>query len=240
MKKITILIADDYTVTRQGLRALLETSPDVQVVGEAENGYAAIRESRRLLPNIVLMDIAMPLLNGLEATRQITRTLHSVRAIVLSVYHDDHYLRWALHAGAAGYLRKQATEEHLFEAIRQVHQGNPYFSPTITARLVSYWEETVLNAPPQKAPTNRLTSRQTEILQLVSEGYSTKEIAALLSISVRTVQTHRQMVMNKLDIHGTAALTRYAASNGVVEFISPSSDSEKRSAISNAPVQRHP
>jgi DNA-binding NarL/FixJ family response regulator len=217
MKNITVLISDDYAVARQGLRALLDEAPDVQVIGEAENGFEAVKKTRKSLPNIVLMDIAMPLLNGIEATRQITRTVRSTRVIVLSAYSDDHFLHRALQAGACGYVMKQTAEEDLFDAIRQVHQGHPFFSPSISGRLVSYWEENILNAPPQQPETNRLTSRQSEILQLVAEGYSTKEIAVLLSISARTVESHRQTVMDRLNIHEIASLTRYAVCNGMVE-----------------------
>jgi DNA-binding NarL/FixJ family response regulator len=217
MKKISILLSDDHTVFREGLHILLETGDDMEVIGEAENGYKAVSESKRLLPDVVLMDIAMPLLNGLEATRQITRATRTARVIMLSAYNDDHYLELALQAGAAGYLMKKTTEDHLFEAIRQVHQGNPFFSPQLSRRMVRHWEDTNLNGRPRKIMTNKLTSRQTETLQLIAEGYSTKEIATVLSISAKTVEKHRQAVMDKLDLHEVASLTRYAISSGVVD-----------------------
>ena len=221
MKRITLLIVDDYPLTRAGLGALLEDAADVQVIGEADNGHTAIKEARRLLPDIVIMDIAMPLLNGIEAARQITQGIRTTRVIIFSAHSDDHYLNRALQAGAAGYVTKQAGEKHLLEAIRQVHQGHPSFSPGIAAHLMQQWEESVLNGSAGLASPDTLTSRQTEVLQLVAEGFSTKEIAAFLSISVKTVHSHKQLLMNLLEVHGVAALTRYAARHGFVHVYAP-------------------
>jgi DNA-binding NarL/FixJ family response regulator len=217
MKKISVILCDDHTVFRDGLRALLGAADDIEVIGEAENGHEAVTRTRELLPDVVLMDLAMPLLNGLEATRQIRRENRATRVLMLSGYNDDHSLDLALQAGVAGYVMKETTEAALFEGIRQVHRGDAFFSAPISQRLLKHWENKFLNGRPRKVMINTLTSRQTETLQLVAEGYTTKEIAVLLSISVKTVEKHRQRIMNQLNIHEVASLTRYAISNCVLK-----------------------
>jgi len=215
MKKITVLLSDDHTVVREGLRLLLETEPDIQVVGEAANGRRAVGETKRLKPDVILMDLAMPLLNGLEAARQIAKEVPAAKVLILSAYSDDQYLEHAIKAGAAGYLMKETVGEDLLRGIREVAKGNAFFSPPIARRLSKQRQNPDLRSKSTAAPG--LTRRQAEVLQLVAEGYSTRKIAGLLSLSIKTVEKHRQAVMDKLDIHELATLTRYAVSSGVVQ-----------------------
>lgn len=217
MPNITVLLADDHTVVRQGLRALLQSEKDIEIVGEAETGRQAVRLARSLKPDVVVMDIAMPQLNGLEATRQINKETPSSRVLILSSYSDDEYLHHSTEVGAAGYLLKQAALTHVITAIREVKRGNAFFSPTIAKRLVDHYRETLVRGVPVRKRTDLLTSREAEVLQLVAEGQGNKQIAADLGISVKTVERHRQGLMNKLNIHDVAGLTRYAISKGIIE-----------------------
>ena len=217
MKTITVLLADDHTIIRQGLRLVLEAWPGIEVVGEAEDGRQCVSEAKRLRPDVVLLDLAMPLLNGVEATRQITNEVPVTKVLVLSSYSDDQHLAQAIEAGASGYLPKEAAAEHLLQAIRVIAEGAAFFAPTISARLLEMRREAFLNGRPFRGEPTKLTSRQTEVLQLVAEGYANKQIAALLFISIKTVEKHRQLLMDKLNIHNISALTRYAVSRGVVE-----------------------
>jgi DNA-binding NarL/FixJ family response regulator len=217
MEKIKVLLADDHTVVRQGLRALLEAEQDITVVGEAETGRQALRLALKLLPDVVVIDVAMPLLNGLEATRQILKEMPKVRVLVLSSYSDDEYVRQVTESGAAGYLLKQTAAQDLIRAIREARSGNAYFSPAISKRLLENCREAFLKGSPAGPRTERLTSRESEVLQLVAEGKVNKQIAAELCISIKTVEKHRQQTMNKLNIHDVASLTRYAISKGIIE-----------------------
>ena len=217
MNKIRVLLADDHTVVRQGLRVLLEAEPDITVVGEAETGRQAVQLARKLAPDVIVMDIAMPNLNGLEATRQITREVPNARLLVLSSYNDDEYVHQVTEAGASGYLLKQTAATDLIKAVREACKGNAFFSPAISRRLVERYREAVLEGVPVRKRPNLLTSREAEVLQLIAEGKANKQIAAELSISIKTVEKHRQQVMNKLNIHDVASLTRYAISKGIVE-----------------------
>jgi len=219
MKKISVLLADDHTVVRQGLRALLSAETDIEVVGEAENGRQAVQMAQRLLPNVIVMDIAMPHLNGLEATRQITKEGLPCRLLILSSYADDEYVHQLTEAGAAGYLIKQTASSDLIKAIRETHKGNAFFSPSISKRLLDYYREAYIKGRPLRRRNEQLTSRELEILQLVAEGGVNKEIASALSISVKTVEKHRQQLMDKLNLHNIAGLTRYAIAHGVVESL---------------------
>ena len=216
MKKIAVLLVDDHAVVRQGLRALLEAERDLVVVGEAENGRQAVVQARKGLPNVVVMDVAMPGMNGLEATRQILKSVPSARVLVLTSYGDDDYVAQLLEAGATGYLVKQTAATDLLRAIREVHAGNTFFSPAIAKRLRQHDREALPGRPPVTQIV-RLTSREAEVLQLVAEGFANKQIAAELSISIKTVEKHRQQAMNKLNIHDVAGLTRYAIARGWVE-----------------------
>ena len=217
MKKITVLLSDDHTIVREGLRLLLETAADIQVVGEAADGHQSVREAKRLKPDVVLLDIAMPLLNGLEAAKQIAKEVPSAKVLMLSAYTDDAYIERAIETGAAGYLMKETAGNDLLRAIREVARGNAFFSPPVAKRMLKQWQEKFLNGSPIKTTTAKLTSRQTEVLQLIAEGYATKQIAGMLSLSIKTVEKHRQDLMNLLNIHNIASLTRYAVSSGVVE-----------------------
>jgi DNA-binding NarL/FixJ family response regulator len=215
VKKITVLVADDHAIVREGLRLILETFEDIKVVGEARDGQEALRETQRVRPDVVLMDLSMPLLNGVEATRRITRDYPGTKVIILSTYSDDEHVQHALKAGAAGYLMKETASGDLLRAIRETRKGNSFFSPAIAMRLLKQCR----NRHPESnsAGPPELSSRQTEVLQLIAEGYSSKGMAARLCLSLKTVEKHRQVVMDKLDIHNVAALTRYAVSSGVVE-----------------------
>jgi DNA-binding NarL/FixJ family response regulator len=220
MKRIGVLLADDHTVVRQGLRALLEAERDIAVVGEAENGRQAVVLAKKLLPEVVIMDLAMPGLNGLEATRQILKNLPAVKVLVLTSYGDEDYVAQLLAAGAAGYVIKQTAADDLLNGIRKVHQGKAFFSPSIAKRLRQRNCEAFASGRPAKE-VGELTSREAEVLQLIAEGFANKQIAVELSISIKTVEKHRQQAMNKLNIHDIAGLTRYAMSRGWVEGGAP-------------------
>jgi len=217
MEKIRVLLADDHTVVRQGLRALLAAEGDMEIVGEAENGRQAVQLVKKLLPDVAVMDIAMPVLNGLEATRQITRSVPSTKVLVLSSYSDDEYVYQLTEAGAAGYLVKQTAANDLLKAIREAHKGNAYFSPSIAKRLRDQCRQAFVTGQPVRKRADCLTTREAEVLQLVAEGRANKQIAAELFISIKTVEKHRQQVMNKLGIHDVAGLTRHAISKGIIE-----------------------
>lgn len=217
MHKITVLLVDDHTVVRQGLRALLQSEGDIEIVGEAETGREAVQLAKKLLPDVAVIDIAMPLLNGLEATRQITHEVPSTKVLILSSYSDDEYVRQLTDAGATGYLVKQTAANDLLKAIREAYRGNAYFSPSISKRLLEQYRDAFTRGQPVKKRTELLTSRESEVLQLIAEGKANKQIAAELCISIKTVEKHRQQVMNKLNIHDIAGLTRYAISKGIIE-----------------------
>jgi len=214
MKKMTVLISDDHAVFREGLRLLLNAADDIEVVGEAENGHRAVGETKRLRPNLVIMDIAMPLLNGVEAARKIALEVPFTKVLILSSYSDDQCIQKSIAAGAAGYLMKETAAKDLLQAIREVCNGNAFFSPPIAKRLLKRWTNCGL---PSTAPPE-LTPRQAEIVQLIAEGFSNKQMGELLTVSVKTIEKHRQAAMNKLDIHDVATLTRYAVSSGAVEL----------------------
>src|SRR6266446_3705142 len=200
MEKIRVVLADDHTVVRQGLRALLAAEGDIEVVGEAENGRQAIQLVKKLLPDVAVMDIAMPVLNGLEATRQITRAVPSTEVLILSSYSDDEYVSQLTEAGAAGYLVKQTAANELIKAIHEANKGNAFFSPSIAKRLRDQCREAFVSGPPVRKRSDYLTTREAEVLQLIAEGRANKQIAAELCISIKTVEKHRQQVMNKLGI----------------------------------------
>jgi DNA-binding NarL/FixJ family response regulator len=216
MKKISVMLADDHTVIRQGLRALLSAEEDLEVVGEAEDGRQAVTLARKCPPDVVVMDVAMPRLNGLEATRQILKNNPSTKVLVLTSYGDDECVAQMMKAGATGYLIKQTAANDLLKAIREVYRGNSYFSQTVAKRLRDQCRA-AFNSGQTPRKNGELTSREAEVLQLIAEGSSNKQIAAQLIISIKTVEKHRQQVMNKLNIHDVAGLTRYAISKGVIE-----------------------
>jgi DNA-binding NarL/FixJ family response regulator len=217
MQKIKVLLADDHVVVRQGLRALLAAEQDIEIVGEADNGRQAVQLVKKTLPDVAIIDIAMPVLNGLEATRQIIRTVPSTKVLILSSYSDDEYVSQLTEAGAAGYLVKQTAANDLLKAIREASKGNAFFSPSIAKRLRDQCREAFVSGQPVRKRSDYLTTREAEVLQLIAEGRANKQIAAELSISIKTVEKHRQQVMNKLGIHDVAGLTRHAIAKGIIE-----------------------
>jgi DNA-binding NarL/FixJ family response regulator len=216
-KRITVLLAEDHTIVREGLRTLLEAEGDIRVVGEAETGRQAVALTRKLRPAVVVMDIAMPLLNGLEATGQIRRDVPDTKVIILSAHSDEAYVEQVIALGAAGYLVKQTSSHVLSEAIREVQKGNTFFSPSVAKHLHDHYESSPHRAGLRKKKGERLTSREVEVLQLIAEGKANKQVAAELGISVKTVEKHRQHLMERLNIHDTAGLTRYAIVAGIIE-----------------------
>jgi DNA-binding NarL/FixJ family response regulator len=217
MKPLTILLADDHTVLREGLRAFLKTVEDFEVVGEATTGREAVELARTLRPDVVVMDVAMPKLNGCEATRQIVLDNPAANVLVLSASSDDAYVARLVAAGAMGFVEKQSSGQVLLRAIREVAAGKSAFGPVITKRLLQMGRKAREQGLPSGQLSQTLTSREEEVLQLVAEGAPNKQIAAELGISIKTVDKHRQQLMNKLDIHDIAGLTRYAISSGVIE-----------------------
>ncbi len=217
MKKITILLSDDHTILREGVRLLLQTASDIEVVAEVDNGRRAVAETKRLKPDIVLLDLSMPQLNGFEAARQIAKEAPTTRILILSAHSDDYYVQNAVEAGTAGYLMKESAGNDLLKAIREVAAGNAYFSPPVARRLLKKCQETFMNGGPARAQSTKLTSRQIEVLQLIAEGHSNKQMADKLCLSIKTVEKHRQTMMDRLDIHDIASLTRYAIGVGVIE-----------------------
>ena len=221
MNRIAVLLAEDHQIVREGFRSLLEHEPDIEVVGEAATGRQAVQLTRKLRPAVVVMDIAMPLLNGLEATRQIRRDFPDTKVLILSAHSDEAYVEQVAALGAAGFLLKQTSSHVLAKAIREVQKGNTFFSPPLGKRIGLHGFQKSQNPP---APAGRLrnkgnslSSREVEVLQLIAEGKPNKLVAAELGVSFKTVDKHRQHLMNKLNIHDIAGLTRYAISAGVIE-----------------------
>lgn len=216
-KQITVLLADDHAIVRQGLCVLLNADGHFKMVGEARNGREAVEMARTLRPDVILMDIAMPVLNGLEATKQILAANPAAKVVILSAHSDDAYIESMSAAGVAGFLEKQTSAEVLTKAIREVAGGKTFFTPAIAKRL-SHCQKTSLDRDGLlKAHGTRLTSRESEVLQLVAEGSANKQVAAELGISIKTVEKHRQHLMDKLNIHDTAGLTRHAIAAGIIE-----------------------
>ena len=217
MKTISVLLADDHMVVREGLRMLVETEGDIEVVGEAKTGREAVDMTLQLHPDVVVMDIAMPLLNGLQATRQILRTAPATKVLILSAHADPEHVEQVVLLGAAGYLIKQTSADILLEAIREVEKGKRFFSPSISKYLREDYQKTSHTALLRKRKGASLTPREEVVLQLIAEGKANKQIASELGISIKTVEKHRQHLMQKLRIHDVAGLTRYAIAAGVIE-----------------------
>jgi DNA-binding NarL/FixJ family response regulator len=213
LKPIRVVLADDHTLVRAGLRKLLESVTQVTVVGEADDGLALLALVRQLQPDLVLLDIAMPGLNGLEAAARLTKMAPAVRVLVLSMHQNEEYVRQALRCGAAGYLLKDAAPDELAMAIKAVGRGETYLSPSVSKGVVSDYVQRLRS---DDSPGTGLTPRQTEVLQLIAEGHSSKEIARRLDLSVKTVETHRSQLMKQLDIHEVTGLVRFAMRNGLV------------------------
>ncbi len=213
MTPIRVVLADDHTLVRAGIRALLEKLPDVHVVAEASDGREAVHLVTTTQPDVVLMDIAMPGLNGLEATRRLVKEFPAIRVLILSMHKNEEYVWQALRAGAVGYLLKDADLAELVLAITAVTRGETYLSPPISKHVI---REYVQRVGGEETGLEQLTPRQREILQLIAEGHTTKMIAQRLGLSVKTVETHRVQMMERLDIHEIAGLVRYAIRMGVV------------------------
>jgi DNA-binding NarL/FixJ family response regulator len=219
MKFITLLLAEDHLIVREGLRVLLEKEKDFRIVGEASDGHQAVKMSLKLKPDIVILDIAMPLLNGMETTRQIIQQVGNTKILVLSAHGDDNYVERVVALGASGYLVKQSASHILATAIREVAKGNIYFSPDIAQRRSQHAHRKALQGqqPGSWESMEKLTPREAEVLQLIAEGKANKQTADALGISIKTVEKHRQKLMEKLNIHDTAGLTRHAIATGVIE-----------------------
>ena len=217
MKKITVLLAEDHLLVREGIHRMLELETDFDVVGEAQDGRQAVALARKFSPAVVVMDIAMPQLNGLEATRQVLKTVPATKVLILSAHSDDAYVKNATESGAVGFLLKQTSAHDVCRAIREVQKGKTFFSPSISRR-----QDRIHPLSPDRAggftkKAVTLTSREMEVLQLIAEGRANKETADELGIGIKTVEKHREHIMQKLDIHDTAGLTRYAISAGIIE-----------------------
>ena len=213
---IKILIADDHQIVRQGLRLLIEEEPGMEVVGEAENGRDAVQLAQEKRPHVVIMDISMPDLNGMEATRQMLAALPEVRVIALSMHSDRHFVRGMLEAGASAFLLKDCAFEELDDAIRAVTVNKTYLSPGITGVVIDGYLG--LHPSDEFPASSLLTAREREVLQLLAEGCSTKEIASRLCVSIKTVETHRRRIMEKLRIYSVAELTKYAIREGLTSL----------------------
>lgn len=217
MKTITVLLAEDHTLVREGLRMMLKLQTDFEVVGEASDGRKAVTQALELHPDVVLMDIAMPGMNGLEATRQILKALPDTKVIILTAHCDDAYVQSAAQSGAVGFLLKQDSASDVCKAIRDVYNGAIFYSSTIVRRFRRINPQSPNRSGKIRNSPALLTSRETEVLQLIAEGKANKETASELGISIKTVEKHRGNLMAKLDIHDTAGLTRHAIASGIIE-----------------------
>jgi DNA-binding NarL/FixJ family response regulator len=215
MARVRILLADDHTVVRQGLRKVLEERPDWEVVAEAGDGREAVRLAEQHKPDVAILDVAMPLLNGIETTRQIARRVPATRILVLSMHADEAYVTQILQAGATGYLLKDSADVDLLQAVNEVSQGKSFFSPSIARVMLDDYVRQLAD----KGITDRydsLSEREREIFQLIAEAKTNKEIASLLNVSPSTVETHRAHIMEKLDLHSAAEIVLYAVRRGVI------------------------
>ena len=215
MKKIRILIADDHGIVRKGLRLQLEQESSFEVVGEATEGREAVRMAEELVPDVVIMDIAMPNLNGIQATTQLIKKNPHIAVIILSMYSDETYLMRTLAAGAKGYLLKDSADVDLHRAVQVVAEGKPFFSPAIADTLLEDYMRQLQQRGLQDS-YDLLTEREKEILQLLAEGKSNKDVAGMLNLSINTVETHRTRIMQKLDLHSTAEIVLYSVRKGII------------------------
>ncbi|MCK4403505.1 MAG: response regulator transcription factor [candidate division Zixibacteria bacterium] len=217
MKKVKLLVADDHKIFRQGIKKLLEEESDLQVVGEAANGREAVKKATELKPDVILMDIAMANLNGLEATKQIKKVLPDIKVIMLTMHKNEEYILQSFQAGASGYILKEGAVEELVSAIRSIHQDKSFLSPTISKTLIDAYLRK-METGKTATPFDLLTDREREVLQLIAEGYTNREVAKSLFISVKTVEAHRAHIMQKLNIHDIAKLVKYAIQKGLVDL----------------------
>jgi two-component system, NarL family, response regulator NreC len=211
MKRIRILLADDHAVVRQGFKMILDAQPDMEIVGEAANGREVIALAGEVHPDVVIMDVAMPELNGIEATRRLAEVSPHARVLALSMHKDSVYVREVLRAGARGYVLKESGAGDLVNAVRAVASGEGYLSPAVSNAVLDDYRRHVTN------PIDLLTSREREVLQMLAEGKTNKEIAAVLNLSVYTIDAHRGRVMEKLNIHSINELVRFAVRNGLID-----------------------
>ena len=215
-EKVRIVLAEDHTILREGLRALLTADPDFEIIGEAADGREAVRFVEKQIPDLILMDLSMPRMTGMDAIREIKKRYPQTKIIALTVHKTEEYLRTTLHAGADGYVLKDATRDELMMAIQSVLKGKTYLSPGVSGRVIEgYLEGKESQMPP--STLGLLSQREREVLKLIAEGYKNKEIATDLCISLKTVEKHRANLMKELDLHNAAALTAYAIEQGLVE-----------------------
>lgn len=212
--KVRIILADDHNIVREGLRSLIEKELGMEVVGEADNGRTTVKLAMDLKPDMIIMDVSMPDLNGIEATRQITHDLPDIKVLALSMHSDKRFVAGILKAGASGYLLKDCAFEEMAGAIRAVADGGTYLSPGVAGAVIQDYVRRLSDSDTPTV-TSALTPREREVLQLLAEGNSTKEVASRLNVSIKTVETHRRQLMDKLDIHSIAALTKYAIREGL-------------------------
>ncbi len=210
-KKTRVLLADDHAVVRQGFRLILAAQPDMEIVGEAANGREAVELGETLQPDVIVMDVAMPELNGIEATRRLAASAPRTRVLALSMHKDSVYVREILRAGARGYLLKDAIDRDLLAAVRAVARGEGYLSPAVSDAVLSDYRRHVTD------PLDLLTSREREVLQMIAEGKTNKEIASILNLSVYTIDAHRGRIMEKLNLHSTTELVRFALRQGLID-----------------------
>ena len=227
MKRITVLLVEDHTIVRQGLRMLIEVEGDIEIIGQAKTGREGVQMANELLPDVIVMDIAMPMLNGLQATRQILKALPGTKVLILSAHADPAYIEQVVKVGARGYLVKQSSGELLTKAIREIQKGKTFFNPSISKRLSADYQKSSDGIGLRKKALTKLTSRESELLQLVAEGHVNKQIASELGISIKTVEKHRQHLMEKLNIHDIAGLTLFAIEEGITESSVQSTTSEE-------------
>ena len=215
MKKIKILIVDDHTLVRDGIRALLALAADIEVVGEAANGKEALEKTRELMPDVVLMDLAMPIMGGLEATRRIRREFVGTKVLALTQYDDSEYVIPVIEAGASGFITKMAASSELASAIQAIHNGGSFLSPSAAAALIDEYQQKA-TAEGEKGPYQQLTDREREVLKLVVEGYTNRQIADMLVVSPKTVEWYKASLMNKLNIHNKTDLIKFAIRKRVI------------------------
>jgi two-component system response regulator NreC len=215
--RIRVLLADDHRMMREGIRALLERQDDIEVVAEAADGREAVHLATQLCPDVVVMDVSMPMLNGIEATRQIRRDCPGVRVLILTVHESEDYVAQLLSAGASGYIIKRAAGDELVSAIRTVYEGEAFLHPSIAKVVIEDYVRRLQEGDGVSAQ-DVLTAREREVLQLIAEGYTNREIADLLHLSIKTVQNHRSNIMNKLDLHDRGELIKYAIQQGIIHL----------------------
>ncbi|HEU5012572.1 MAG TPA: response regulator transcription factor [Roseiflexaceae bacterium] len=212
MKIVRIFLADDHAVVREGLKTLINAQPDMEVVGEAADGHSAVHATGTCQPDIVIMDISMPRLNGIQATAELKRTSPHVKVLALSVHEDTSYLQELMHAGASGYVLKRAAADALIQAVRTVAAGGVYLDPPLATRMVNRMSESAML--PNNAPTAMLSEREADVLRLIAQGYSNKEIATQLNLSIKTVETYKTRAMEKLHLGSRVGIVRYAVRQG--------------------------